>query len=145
MLSPMSLSGITPQLVGRANHYPLLALASGFATNQMSPVQRMTELGHRFSLHMLWNEAGGGSPATLAASVQLYGSADPRVETEHADTASASWVDVSALITGLSAVTSGLGQQLLFVEGWAAPYMRLGLTYGSGTGSFKAYLTLVGG
>lgn len=86
-----------------------------------------------FSLQNEWNTGGG----TLAATIKIEASNDPRAFPGHPDYADAVWIDLTAAVSPTDP-TTGAGTAMEMVSDVRFEYLRMTVTRSSGTGTFKS-------
>ncbi len=87
-----------------------------------------------------WNQSG---TATLAATILIEGSNDPRASPEHPDFADVNWRDVTSDFAPTNP-TTGDGESLENISNIRYEYIRMKVTRGSGSGPFKSFFSAHG-
>jgi hypothetical protein len=86
-----------------------------------------------------WNFDG---THTLAGTITIEASNDPRAMPTHPDTANADWDDITALLSpGPTAITSGAGDSTLIINNTRFEFIRLVFTKSSGTGGLRIHFS----
>lgn len=92
------------------------------------------------SFQNVWNQSG---VATLAATLLLEASNDPRADPNHEDTANAIWTDITSDV-GPTNPTATAGDQLVSVGGVHFEWFRQTATRTGGDGLFQTFFSAHG-
>ncbi len=119
---------------GTVQSQPNLTL--GVTTAQGGSIMLGPDAVTGFTVQTWWNQLAGDGQ-TLAATITIEASNDPRASTLSDEQSNAKWFNLTSQITKVDP-TSGSGDYLIQVSDVRFEYLRMSLSSITGSGRFKA-------